>query len=183
MAVTTTLQVRTLFAPFDDTQGEFLKFIESAQERIDMVIFGLHLPPLTDILIAKHQAGVKVSLLLDHSQAEGKAESTEVQRLVAAGVPLTIGTSPVHRQILHSKFTVVDGARVEHGSWNYSLSASAQSNTMCFVEGEGARDYAVKFQRHHDRLLAFCRLHEMAMQPAGEVAAEPALVAVAAKSA
>ena len=172
MAATASVSIRTLFAPFDDTTAAFLAFVQSAQRRLDINIYGFHLPALTDVLIAKHQAGVTVSVILDHSQAEGKAEAAQVQKLVDAGVPLLIGTSPVHGQILHSKFTVVDGKAVEHGSWNYSLSASQQSNDMHFVEHA---EYAQEYQRHHDRIRAFVLMHDMAYQPAGEVPAAAAL--------
>ena len=175
MSISASLKIRTLFAPFDDTTGEFLRFLQSAQASIDMQIYGAHLPAMTDVLIAKHQAGVRVSVILDHTQAEGKAEAAEVQKLIAAGVPLLIGTSPVHHAILHSKFTVIDEASVEHGSWNYSLSASQQSNDMHYVEG--SPDYAAAYLRHHDRIRAFILLHEMALQPPGEVPAAAALVA------
>jgi phosphatidylserine/phosphatidylglycerophosphate/cardiolipin synthase-like enzyme len=177
MPVSAALSIRTLFAPFDDTAGAFLRFVAGAQHSIDTQIYGFHLPALTDTLIAKHAAGVRVSLILDHTQESGKAEGSEVARLVAAGVPLLIGTSPVHRQILHSKFTVVDGESVEHGSWNYSLSASQQSNDMHFVEG--SVDYAAAYLRHHDRIRSFILLHEMAMQLAGETMAGASLPVVA----
>lgn len=171
MAAFAGISVVTLFAPFDDTQAAFLKFVGRAKKSICVSIYGFHLPPLTALLVAKHQAGVKVSVILDHTQAEGKAESGEVQKLVDAGVPLLIGTSPIHRQILHSKFTIVDGKAVEVGSWNYSLSASQQSNTMTFIED---RAYARTFVQHWNRIRDFITLHEMAMQPAHEVIPDPA---------
>lgn len=165
------LAIKTLFAPYDDTTGEFLKFVASAQRSLDVNIYGFHLPPLTEMLIQKHQAGVRVSIILDHSQEQGKAEQSEVQKLLDAGVPLLIGTSPVHGQILHSKFTVVDGHAVEHGSWNYSLSASQQSNDMHFVDHEG---YAQSYLQHHNAIRSFILLHDMAYQPKNEVAADAA---------
>jgi phosphatidylserine/phosphatidylglycerophosphate/cardiolipin synthase-like enzyme len=171
MAAFAGISVVTLFAPFDDTEGEFLKFVSRAKKSLVIVIYGFHLPKLTDILIAKHQARVKVAVILDHTQAEGKAESSEVQKLVDAGVPLLIGTSPVHRAILHSKFCVTDSKAVEFGSWNYSLSASQQSNTMTYIED---RNYARVFTQHFDRIRDFITLHEMAMQPAHEVIPDPA---------
>lgn len=175
MPISATLSIRTLFAPFDDTAGEFLRFVNTAQHSIDVQIYGFHLPALTDTLIAKHKAGVRVSLILDHTQEAGKAEASEVAKLLAAGVPLLVGTSPVHRQILHSKFTVIDGESVEHGSWNYSLSASQQSNDMHFVEGSA--EYAAAYLRHHDRIRSFITLHEMCLQPTGAVPASAALPA------
>jgi len=172
MAATASVTVATWFAPFDDTQAEFLRFVGDAQHSIRTVIYGYHLPTLTDLLIAKHRAGLVVELILDHSQAEGRAERSEVQKLIDADVPLLIGTSPVHRQILHSKFTVVDELAVEFGSWNYSLSASAQSNTMSEIRHD---EYAQTFLQHFDRLRAFIQLHEMAMQAPGEAELAPAL--------
>lgn len=166
MAATAQVGIKTLFSPFDDTAAEFLAFVQGAKRSLCVVIYGFHLPPLTDALIAKHKAGLEVAVILDHSQAAGKAESSEVQRLIDAGVPLLIGTSPVHGQILHSKFTVRDAVAVEFGSWNYSLSASQQSNTMSFVSDAG---YAREFERHFDRVRSFIVMHEAFMQPKGEV--------------
>ena len=173
MAATASVSIQTLFAPFDDTTAAFLDFITSAKRSVHVVIYGCHLPRFTDLLIAKHQAGQTISIILDHTQAEGKAESGEVARLVAAGVPLLIGTSPIHHQILHSKFAVVDEESVEFGSWNYSLSASQQSNTMSFVRDKG---YAADFLRHHDRIRSFIVMHEMTLQPAGATPAAAASV-------
>ena len=172
MAVNSKLAVRILMAPWDDTTGAFLDFLDSAKQSIVVSIYGFHLPRLTDLLIAKHQAGLKVSVILDHTQAEGKAEAGEVQKLLDAGVPLLIGTSPVHRQILHLKATVVDGERVTHGSWNYSLSASQQLNDLHFVEDAGV---AAFYERHHDQVRSFIMLHEMTLQPQGETFAPAAL--------
>ncbi len=162
------ITVETLFSPWDLTQARFLDFVQGVQESWFCVIYGMHLPPLTDTLIAKHQAGVLIGLILDHSQEQGRAEQSEVQRLIAAGVPLLVGTSPVHGQILHAKFSVRDRLDVESGSWNYSLSASAQSNTMTFVSHAA---YAAEYLEHYHRLHAWCVLNQMAMQPAGAVLA------------
>ncbi len=168
MPANISLTVTTLFSPWDDTQQAFIDYINATQKSLYIVIYGFHLPLLTDTLIAKHAAGVEIGLILDHSQATGRAESGEVQRLVSAGIPLLVGTSPVHGQILHSKFAVRDVAMVEFGSWNYSLSASQQSNTMTFITDPG---YAAAFLQHYHRLHAFIMLHDMVMQPSGATVA------------
>jgi len=168
MPAEASVRVRTLFSPFDATSEEYLAFVQSATRSIFLQIYGYHLPALGDTLVAKHQAGVNVNVILDHSQAEGKAEVQEVQKLVAAGVPLLIGTSPVHGQILHSKFTVIDESAVESGSWNYSLSASAQSNTLTFVHDP---DYARAYLDHFHRIRMFIIMHDAIYQPKGAVTA------------
>ncbi len=162
MATETSVTVRTLFAPDDDTTGEFLRFVGRARRSIHILIFGYHLPALTDLLIAKHGSGVSVRLLLDHSQSKGHAEAGEVARLLAAHLDVVVGTSPVHHQILHSKFTVVDGEWVEDGSWNYSLSAPSQANTMNFVQ-DAAR--AAEFIAHWQRLRDWIVANEPGLQP------------------
>ena len=169
MPAEASVAVRTLFAPMDQTTDEYLAFVQSAQHSIYILIYGYHLPALGDLLVAKHKAGVKVNVILDHSQAEGRAESAEVQKLVDAGVPLLIGTSPVHHQILHTKATIIDEVAVESGSWNYSLSASQQSNTLTFVHDT---DYARAYLQHWHVIRGFVALHDMVYQPKGAVAAE-----------
>ena len=169
MPAEASVRVRTLFAPYDATTEEYLAFVASAQRDIRLIIYGYHLPALTALLIAKHQAGVKVNVILDHSQAEGHAESAEVQKLVDAGVPLLIGTSPVHHQILHTKATIIDECAVESGSWNYSLSASQQSNTLTFVHDA---EYARAYLLHWHTIRGFVALHDMIYQPKGAVTAD-----------
>lgn len=169
MPAEASVAVRTLFAPYDATTDEYLAFVSSAKRSIYILIYGMHLPALTETLIAKHRAGVKVNLILDHSQAAGRAESAEVQKLVDAGVPLLIGTSPVHHQILHTKATIIDECAVESGSWNYSLSASAQSNTLTFVHDV---EYARAYLQHWHTIRGFVALHDMIYQPKGEAPAE-----------
>jgi phosphatidylserine/phosphatidylglycerophosphate/cardiolipin synthase-like enzyme len=168
MPASATLTIRTLFAPFDDTTQAFLEFVGRAKKSLEINIYGFHLPQLTDLLLQKQQQGVKISIILDHTQADGRAEASEVQKLIDGKVPLLIGTSPVHHAILHAKFCVVDGAAVQHGSWNYSLSASQQSNDMHFVEDPA---YARSYQDHHNAIRSFIVLHEMTMQPQGETPA------------
>lgn len=161
------------FSPFDQTTTPFLALVERAKHSIFIVIYGFTLRPLVDLLIAKHESGVEVGIILDHSQSEGKAEREQVQRLLDAGVPLLIGTSPSHGQILHSKFAVVDDVDVETGSWNFSASASEQSNTMMLIEGHP--NVGAIFLRHYDRLRAVILAHEHQFQLAGEVSAPLAL--------
>jgi phosphatidylserine/phosphatidylglycerophosphate/cardiolipin synthase-like enzyme len=168
MSAAALINVTTYFSPWDDTQGKFLEFMNGAQKSLYIVVYGYHLPLLGDLLISKHAAGVVIGLILDHTQAAGVAERGEVQRLITAGVPFLVGTSPVHGAILHSKFSIRDETDVEFGSWNYSLSASQQSNTMTFIT---APTYAERFIFHYHRLHAAILLHDMTMQPVGALPA------------
>jgi len=80
-----------------------------------------------------HRAGVDTSLVCDSSHAKGKYEHPEIQQLRLTGVPLVAGTSQKHK-IMHHKFIVKDEVAVESGSWNFSLSASEESNYFDIIE-------------------------------------------------
>src|SRR5690348_15572743 len=146
------VQLDIRFSPFDQTTEPFLALVQSARRSIFICIFGFTLAALVDDLIQKHQQGVEVGIILDHTQSTGTAEKAQVQRLLDAGVPFLIGVSPDHSAIIHSKFVVVDGRDVETGSWNFSASASQQSNNMILIRGHP--DVASIYLRHYDRLRA-----------------------------
>lgn len=146
-----------LLAPEDDVRGAILAMLNGAQHEILLQMYALTLVPAVDALIAKHQAGVDVALVLDSSQAVvpavnamaehlayvaggglqaeevalgGSPETLQILRLKTAGVPMVIGESSAG-SILHEKAVVVDHDSVGYGSFNWSLSASLQTN--CWV--------------------------------------------------
>ncbi|MDE1868213.1 MAG: hypothetical protein KGI08_10960 [Thaumarchaeota archaeon] len=124
---------RRLWSPFHDIQSEVLKELNQAQKKIRVSMYGFTLAPLVDILIAKHQAGLDIKVLLDLSQSKGTAEAPQVKRLQDAGVDVVIGKSPVSGQILHEKCFSIDDKRTISGSWNSSLSAQKQFNHCDFI--------------------------------------------------
>lgn len=121
-----------LWSPYHDIQGKLLEEVDSAKSKIRMIIYGFHLPALTDLLIQKHKAGLDVKCILDLSQSKGVAEREEVQKLRDAGVDVVVGTSPVAGQILHEKAINIDTFRHISGSYNFSISAAKQFNHMDF---------------------------------------------------
>lgn len=168
------VQLDIRFSPFDETTEPFLALVQSAKQSIFVVIYGFTLSALVDDLIAKHQAGVEIGIILDHTQSAGTAEKVQVQRLLDAGVSFLIGTSPDAGNIIHSKFVVVDGRDVETGSWNFSASAARQSNNMLLIKGHP--DVAAIYLRHYDRLRAVILHLQSRLQLAGE-AADPLALA------
>jgi len=138
---------RTLyFSPADQAKAALLAMIGAAEHRIAIMIYSFTLADLTTLLIAKHQAGVDVRMILDSSQDQstpmgqlmaieeaelgGSPEAAQVARLKSAGVPLVIGKS-ADGQIIHSKAATVDNTRTFWGSLNFSLSAPLQCNVSC----------------------------------------------------
>jgi phosphatidylserine/phosphatidylglycerophosphate/cardiolipin synthase-like enzyme len=146
MSISTKAQIHTFFSPDDDTQKVFLDFIRSTKQHLRIAIYSLHLPPLVDDLIQLHRSGVNIALVCDHSQAEGRYEHPEIEQLRLAGVPFVVGTSQKHK-IMHHKFAVKDKVAVESGSWNFSLSASEESNYFDIIESwDRAATFLSKWQ-------------------------------------
>src|SRR5215469_4382786 len=173
MSIKLTAVEETVYvSPEEDVTTPFLAFVAGAQKSVHISIFGFHIPALTDTLIERHHAGVDVSLIFDHSQAQGTAEAPELVKLLQAGVPFLIGTSWVNGQLLHSKVCVVDEEWVEDGSWNYSESASKQDNTFRITHSSQLAHF---YLRNFDICRAYIIHHESIFQPAKEVTPQAAL--------
>ncbi len=145
---------QTFFSPADDTLAAFMKFVASAQKMIRIADYSFNLVPLVDLLIAKHQAGVDVALVLDKSQAGGATEVPQLARLKAAGVPYVVGTSTKHK-IMHAKFCVVEEDWITSGSWNYTGAASDEDNHLDLEHNETrAKWFTERWQEMHDWIVA-----------------------------
>ena len=147
-----TAEQTRLITPYADGLKAFEAFLAGAAApgaKLRTMIYGCTLQPFFDALIAAHTAGCDVRVIFDHTQAAGKAEAPQIDRLIAAGLKdgehFLIGTSPVHHQIVHLKATVIrtpdNKVTVEDGSWNYSVSASQQLNDLCFTESDALANY------------------------------------------
>lgn len=124
--------------PFQDGNKIFCSFLEQAEKKIRIMIYGFTLQDAYDVLIAKKKAGLDVKLVLDHTQAMGHYEKPQIKRLVKAGFvdgkDFVVGTSPKHHEINHLKASWIDDNQVLSGSWNYSVSATQEYNDIQIVE-------------------------------------------------
>ncbi len=145
-----TITDATYFAPYDDVPTALVGLVNGALRSIHIDIYGLTYPPLMDALIAAHQRGVTVNIVADHTQAEGRAEKPQLQRLVDAGIAVLVGTSS-RGAIDHSKYVVVDTNVVGFGSFNFSASAEAQDNTFSVRSDAGlVSAFLTNWQQVHD---------------------------------
>lgn len=121
-----------MLAPFHPIKQSFLDFLNEAKESIYICIYGFTLDEVTDLLIAKKNAGIKVEMLMDNIQAGGTKQKVQAKRLIDAGINVLIGPSP-KGGIRHSKYTIIDGKKSELGSLNYSASSFKQNNTILII--------------------------------------------------
>lgn len=125
------LALTTFLTPDDDPLPELLALLRGALASVRVIAYGFTLPSVVDELIAAHRRGVRVRLILDSSQAAGRAERVQVDRLRQARVPLVTGRSS-KGGIIHLKMAIVDAHYMWTGSWNWSASASLQIND-CYL--------------------------------------------------
>jgi len=133
--VSLTDKITYYFTPFqaEEAEAAYLALLGSAEKTIRLNEYGFTDPDVCDVLVQAEKRGVDVQVTMDSTEAAGPAQKPMVNRLKHAGVTVLIGKSPVHSALLHAKFAVVDGSKVEWGSWNNSPSASQQFNTLSFV--------------------------------------------------
>ncbi len=130
-------------------EKEFLHHLSDSSEMY-ITAYGFTLQPMVDTFIANHESGDLLHIYLDHSQSAGKAEMPQVQRLVDAGIEVTIGTSPEGSEyICHTKGIVCldDPPWCWEGSVNFSESGWHQVNTaMVFHSDTWAKNFIDQFK-------------------------------------
>lgn len=129
--------VQTVFTPYEEGLSSYLGFLDKAKSTVHIAGYGFTEENIVDKLIdLKNSRKVTVRLLLDRRQSKGPYQKPAIERLKQAGIEVIIGTSERSGQIMHHKFTVVDGLYVQDGSWNYSKSADKQANLLNFINSQ-----------------------------------------------
>lgn len=161
-----------VITPYADGLKAFEAFLATAATpgaKLRTMIYGCTIAPYFDALISAKKAHCDIRVIFDHTQSAGRAERPQIQRLVDAGfidgTDFLIGTSPDQHQIVHLKLTMIHVPTltpiVEHGSWNYSVSASKQLNDLCFTESQELAGYA---EHAFDLLWAWIAANETTYQ-------------------
>jgi len=118
--------VRIYFAPgnalnpfgIDDA---FLRFLHSAKKSIRCAFYDLQWASAAEILIAKYNAGVDVSIVSDSEYAHRDA----IRSCMAAGIPVVFDERTA---FMHNKFCVVDDEHVWTGSTNITENGLYRNN-------------------------------------------------------
>jgi len=101
--------------------------------------------PIADALIAAHQRGVKVKVLLDKSQRRGRG--SKLNLLVKAGIPVSIDQK---HAIAHNKVMIIDGVTVLTGSFNFTTAAEDKNaeNLLVLHDKVVAKKYRDNWNNH-----------------------------------
>jgi cardiolipin synthase A/B len=103
-------------------------FMSSARQSLDMTMYELSDPAAQQILIADHDNGVRVRVLLDRDYSGGSVNQAAYSSLSAAGVPVEWANDS---EIFHQKTITVDGS--ESAVMTGNLTAQYYATTRDFV--------------------------------------------------
>jgi PLD-like domain len=151
--ITTTVTCYLLPDDGPAAQQAFLQHLMSPGETW-ITAYAFTLPDMIQDLIAAHKQGIPLHLYLDYSQSIDATEHPLVAQLVAAGVEVTIGTSPAGSEfICHTKGIVSDAPQAGGPTWcwegstNFSLDAWKQVNTaLVFSSTEWRNEFVAQFE-------------------------------------
>ena len=109
-------------------------FMSSARQSLDMTMYELSDPQTDQILIADHQRGVRVRVLLDHDYSGGTVNQAAYSALSSAGVQVAWANDS---EIFHQKTITVDGD--ESAIMTGNLTSQYYATTRDFVVMDGQR--------------------------------------------
>lgn len=92
--------------------------INVATSEILVAAYSFTSQPIVDALVAAHERGVAVSIVVNKGSINGVG--AKARDIEAKGVPIRANDK---YRIMHNKFMVIDDHTVETGSFNYSASA------------------------------------------------------------
>lgn len=121
-------------------------FIKTAHTSVDMAIYQLDLPNVTQALLDAKKRGATVRVVTDIDIFNDPKENPSFKELQKVGIPV-VGGNP--HAIMHDKFVVVDKAAVWSGSWNFTENDTYRynNNGLLIQSPELARNYTVTFEK------------------------------------
>lgn len=129
---------RAHFAPFEDAEAEALRLIESATQSLDIAQYNIRNERFLVALRAARARGVAIRIVVDAKNAQNPWNTLD-DTIEAEGFALKRYENTSHRYaIMHHKFTVIDGAQVMTGSFNWNETAQLVNDENMIVLDEAA---------------------------------------------
>lgn len=119
--------IQVLFSPNEDVQSEIVRTLNNAQAQILVQAYLLTDDKITHALIAAHQRGVHVQVLLD-AERSTQSSGSDAVALVTAGIPVRLETQ---YENAHNKVIIVDPGLTSEvlltGSYNFTYTAAKKN--------------------------------------------------------
>ena len=133
------------FSPKGGCTEAIVKNLDQAERYVLVQAYSFTSKPIAEALVSAHKRGVKVKVLLDKSQRNGKG--SKLAQLVEAGIPVSIDTK---HSIAHNKVMIIDGVTVITGSFNFTSAAEDKNaeNLLVLHDKVVAKKYRDNWNKH-----------------------------------
>lgn len=127
------------FTPGKDCENNIITEINNAK-KIDIAVYSITNKNIVDAIIAAKKRGAKVRVITDRLQSVGRYSL--VEELESAGIPVITNTG---HKIMHNKFAIFDGKRIESGSYNWTDSATKSNAENCMFFDQEDKVFTKQF--------------------------------------
>ena len=133
------------FTPNQSCLPKVVKYIDDAKSSILLLGYSFTSKPITQALIQAKKRGVKVRIVLDHSQKTQKYSKETIQVLLKEHMDVRFDHSV---KIAHNKILVIDDLKTLTGSYNWTHSAEFKNaENLVFIKSqEVAKRYSEYFE-------------------------------------
>ncbi len=133
------------FSPKGGIEQQITALIGTAQKTIEVAAYAFTNQNIASALVAGIKRGVRVTIVMDRSETKGP-QATIHDTLASAGAQIRLISPP--GGIMHDKFLIVDGTRLEWGSYNYTNRAENVNfeNATITSDNQLAGSYHTDFQ-------------------------------------
>ena len=149
--------------PSPSMEKAVVAFINSASKTLDVCVFDLNLPEFAQALLAAHERGVKVRVIIARDNAARAYDvADELEQMEKKGI-LTLAHN--RSGLMHNKFMVADKQFVWTGSYNLTRNCSRFNDNHAIVleSPELAENYTVEwqeiFEKRHGKRFAYPTPH------------------------
>jgi len=151
--------VQVYFSPNGGATEAVVQALGSATDAVCVQAYTFTSAPIAKALVDAHRRGVKVRVILDHSQRTEKYSEADFLR--HSGIPTLIDAQ---HPIAHDKIMIIDGGVVITGSFNFTRAAEEHNaeNLLVINDPVLARAYLENW-----------RVHEQHSEPYERASARP----------
>lgn len=121
------IKIQVRFSPHGGCQDQIISAINKAKESIRVEAYSFTALPIGEALIASHNRGVKVEIILDRSNESERGDSL-LPLMLEHQIPVYIDSS---HAIAHNKVMVIDNDTVLTGSMNFTKSGDKSNAENC----------------------------------------------------
>jgi len=124
-------EIKIFFSPNGGGAQEIISQIDNAESYIDIAMYSFTYEPIAEAIVRAKNRGVKVRILMDKGQSQGKY--SKYKFFLDNGLAVI---QDRHAGIMHNKIAIIDGTVLFTGSYNWSKSAEEtnEENLLEFID-------------------------------------------------